>query len=231
MKFGFDVISDLHSVSSENFTWEGKATSLYCLVPGNISNDMTVLQSILKEVSKHYQGVFFIDGANEHISVKVRDHRVKEIAKAIKPLKNVVYLHNNVVVVDGIALVGANGWTLNYFPQDTTEEIETTVAGYDDFSYLCSTLERLQLHIDVRKIIVITNSVPNKTLYYGETPKAFEDITLINALEHDSEKKVVAWVFGTYEKIVDTTINNINYLNNTCYNRNPYYAKRIDIEL
>jgi predicted phosphohydrolase len=226
-----DVPSDFHLTSLDNFTWEGKSTSLYCLIPGNISSDLSVLQSVLKEIGKYYQGVFFIDGASEHITVNTRDMRIKEIIKICKPLKNVVFLHNNVVVVDGIALVGANGWSANYLPQSSLEEIETAVAGYSDLSYLCSTLERLQLHIDVRKILVITNAVPDKSLYYGESPNVFEEISLLGALEHDTEKKIAAWIFGTYEKIVDTTIDNINYLNNTCYNRNPYYAKRIDIEL
>jgi hypothetical protein len=47
----------------------------------------------------------------------------------------------------------------------------------------------------------------------------------------DLESKVSHWAYGSYEKIVDTKIDSINYLCNPYYKRNPYWAKRIDIEV
>ena len=43
MNIGFDVISDLNLDAEDHFTWEGKATSLYLIIAGNISNDMRVI--------------------------------------------------------------------------------------------------------------------------------------------------------------------------------------------
>ena len=34
---GFDVISDLNLKRNDSFNWENKATSLYCILSGNIS--------------------------------------------------------------------------------------------------------------------------------------------------------------------------------------------------
>jgi predicted phosphohydrolase len=230
MIIGFDIISDLNLIEGDTFDWEGKATSLYCIIPGNISDDLDIFKTTLSTLSKYYQGVFFIDGKLEHNSIKGRTSKCKEINKICKSIKNVVYLHDNVVVVEGIALVGANGWFGNYIPEDALSEIELQVAGYEDTSYLLSTVKKLQLHNDVSKIIVITNSVPLTKLFYGEIPKIYNDCVLSDALEVDTENKVTHWIFANTEKIIDTNFDNINYLNNPCYKRNPYYAKRLDIE-
>jgi hypothetical protein len=47
----------------------------------------------------------------------------------------------------------------------------------------------------------------------------------------DTEHKVSNWAFGTYKKNVDTVINDINYVTNPYYKLNPYWAKRISIEV
>ena len=230
MIIGFDIISDLNLSEGDSFDWEGKATSLYCIVPGNISDDLDVFKNTLITLSKHYQGIFFIEGILEHNTIKNRTQRCKEINKICKSIKNVVYLHDNVVVVEGIALVGANGWFGNYIPEDALSEIELQVAGYEDVSYLGSTVKKLQLHNDVTRIMMITSSVPSTKLFYGEIPKIYNDCTLTSALKMDTEQKVTHWVFANTEKIIDTTFDSINYINNPCYKRSPYYARRIDIE-
>jgi len=45
----------------------------------------------------------------------------------------------------------------------------------------------------------------------------------------DTEKKVSHWVFGTYNKPVDTTIDEINYLSNPYHRYGPYWAKRLTV--
>lgn len=62
MKIGFDVISDLNLGPDEQFSWEGKATSLYCIIAGNISNDLRTIHQILLHLSHFYQGVFYTAG-------------------------------------------------------------------------------------------------------------------------------------------------------------------------
>jgi hypothetical protein len=233
MTFGFDVISDLHLTANDKFSWEGKATSLYCIIPGNISNDTNVIREVLTELSRYYNGIFYIDGSLEHngdLSNYIA--KTRELTLLCKNIRNSVYLHTNVVIVDGVALLGLNGWYGNYTPKNHEDSVDYTKYSFDDIAYLKYSIEKLQLHVDVRRVIVISNSVPTEKLYYSEMPVDLNHHASPNSmLEFDTEKKITDWVFGTYNKIVDTTINGINYVNNPCYNRKPYYAKRINIEV
>jgi predicted phosphohydrolase len=162
--------------------------------------------------------------------IHLRDEIVDDLQKICAGIHNVVYLHNNVVVVDGIALVGINGWYKNFLSNDITEDFQIKCNRYEDINYLEKTVEKLQLHNDVRKIIVITNCVPSSSLYFGEMPPD-DDIPITYILEKDTENKITHWVFGTYKKEVDTIKDNVNYINNGKFDRNPYYAKRIAINL
>lgn len=228
---GFDIISDLNLSDSDSFNWESKPTSLYCIIAGNVSDDITVIYKTIKHLSKCYQGVFYIEGSREHKVLYDRDNKISEISKICLGFKNVVFLHNNVVVVDGIALLGVNGW--GSYPSETdNDKFQTKVYRYDDLIYLEKTVEKLQLHIDVKKIIIISSSVPSVAMYFGENPKnVMDDVSLDTVLSSDTEHKIKYWIFGSYEKIVDTIRNDINYISNPYYNRNPYYARRIDIEI
>jgi len=228
MNLSFDVISDLQ-MKSGDFDWEGKATSLYCVIPGNISDDMDVVKKTLLHLSTCYQGVFFIDGSLEHDSVRDRDFRIKELTGITKLAKNLVYLHDNVVVIDNVALIGANGWNGNYVPEDTTAEIDLVCAEYEDVSYLGNTIDKLQELTDVTKIVIVTNSIPLSKLYYGDEPLRYSQVSLTDTLVRDTEHKVSHWIFGSTDRIIDIMDNDINYLNNPQYSRNPYYAKRIEV--
>ena len=98
--------------------------------------------------------------------------------------------------------------------------------------YLKNGIEKLQRHLDVKKIMIVTNSVPSKKFYFGEEPDLdIDEISPNMVLAVDVESKITHWAFGTYKKIVDTTIDNINYINNPYLKLNPYWAKRIDIEV
>lgn len=227
---GFDIISDLNLDENSDFHWDTKPTSLYCILAGNISNVPSVIYKTLKHLSKCYQGVFYIDGVKEHNSLTERDNVINDVTRICASLKNVVYLHNNVVVVDGIALVGVNGWG-NYPTYTDSDRFQVKAFRYDDLVYLEKTIEKLQIHIDVKKILIISNSVPSTAMYFGEKPQFdVDDVSLDIVLPVDTESKINYWIFGSYEKIVDIARNNINYLSNPCYDRNPYYARRIDVD-
>ena len=107
---------------------------------------------------------------------------------------------------------------------------EVLEAGYNDLLYLHSTIQKLQKHIDVKTIIIVTNSVPNRELYYKEEPDiVYHQLPLVSALSGDTEGKVKYWVFGNHDKLIDTKIETISYYNNPYLNRDPYYPKRISI--
>ena len=230
MKIGFDVISDLNLGPNEHFDWEGKATSLYCIIAGNISNDLRTIHQILLHLSHFYQGVFYTAGTLEYEGVANITTRTNELFNLCKSIRNVAYLHNHVVILDGIAIVGTNGWFHNTFPYPllTPEDIENE--RYDDLGYLGNTIEKLQLHLDVKQILIVSHSAPGHELLFGEEPDDIHSIPPLKlALIKDSENKVTHWVYGDYNKTVDIEIQGINYINNSFYKRNPYWAKRVEI--
>lgn len=230
MNIGFDIISDLNLTPEDKFNWEGKATSLYCVIAGNISNDMRTVRQVLIQLSTFYQGVFYVPGSLEYENIQDIDKRTQELIRIASSVKNVALLHHNVVIVDGIALVGVNGWFGDNKSPNLITEVQIEVHRHEDIMYLKSTIERLQKHLDVKKIFVVSNSVPGIELYFGEEPEsAVTQLPTNLALAADTEKKVTHWAYGTYGKIVDIVMNNINYLNNSCYKRQPYWAKRIEI--
>lgn len=232
MQIGFDIISDLHLSPGDQFDWEGKATSLYCIVAGNVSPDMKTLYDALSNIGNFYQGVFYIPGSLEYKDVEDIDRRTQDIVKICRKLKNVALLHQHVVVVDGVAILACNGWIEHNSTGEEVADKKLRIQQYEDLHYLKHSIEKLQRHLDVTKIVVVTNSVPNPSLYFGEAPEYTESKIPLNiTLMSDTMKKVAVWVFGSYEKIVDTAIDNINYINNPCYKKNPYWAKRINVEV
>jgi len=232
MEIGIDVISDLYLTPEESFNWENKATSLYCIVAGNVSSDARTLYQTLGHLARFYQGIFYVPGPLEYRNCVNIPIRSKELFNLCKRIPKIAMLHQHVVILDGIAVLGCNGWSVDpdQLPNLTVEDIDT--ARYEDILYMKSSIDRLQTHLDVKKVVVVSNSVPKKELYFGEVPHYHDDqIQLDFGLSADTESKIVKWVFGTYEKIVDTTLSNINYVNNPYYKVKPYWAKRLSIEI
>jgi hypothetical protein len=230
MKIGFDVISDLNLKPNELLSWEGKATSLYCIIAGNISNDLRTIHQILLHLSHFYQGVFYTAGTLEYEGTSDISTRTNELLNVCKSIRNVAYLHNHVVIIDGIAIVGSNGWfnDQDAYPLLTLDAIENE--RYQDVSYLSNAIEKLQLHLDVRKIIIVSHSAPSHELLFGEEPDLIYSIPPLKlSLIKDLESKVTHWIYGHYDKTVDIVIDGINNINNSYYKRNPYWAKRIEI--
>ena len=232
MKIGFDIISDLNLAVDGPFNWEGKATSLYCILAGNISHDIKTTVNVLDHLSNFYQGIFYVPGSLEYYGVDDIGTRTKELLKVCRKIRNIAVLYQHVVILDGVAIVGCNGWYGNTLPSDPDTEAKIQQQRHEDIHYLKHSIEKLQKHLDVTKIVLVTNSVPSTELYFGEVPNLVETQLPLNvALMADTENKVSHWIYGTNEKIVDTTINNINYINNACFTRSPYWAKRLDIDL
>jgi hypothetical protein len=228
---GFDLISDLNLSPEDNFNWEGKATSLYCIIAGNISEDLYTIKQTLSHLSKFYQGIFYTLGSLEYHNTSDVVKRTNEIRKTCHAIRNLAIMHHHVVVVDGIAVLGANGWYGNTAHDEETASI-IEVHRNEDILYLKNTIERLQKHLDVKHIVIVSNSVPGIDLYFGEHPETVDiQLNLNIALIADTENKVSHWLYGTYGKVVDTNINDINYINNSSFKRNPYWAKRVEIKI
>lgn len=230
-EIGFDIISDLNLNPDDSFNWENKATSLYCIVAGNISSNLRTVIQVLMHLSSKYQAVFFVPGKLEYENCESLSVRTNELIAVSDGIPNVSILYNNVIVVDGIALLGTNGWG-NIENTLDSKNIAMTASKYEDFTYLLSCLGKLQKHLDVKKVVAITSAVPKEDLYFGEMPtNVVDQIPLYNMLEADTEKKVTHWVYGTYTKPVDAMIGNINYISNPKTQYGPYYAKRLAISI
>lgn len=229
MEIGFDLISDLYLDPEENFNWEGKATSLYCIVAGNISSDTRTIFQTLSHLSRFYQGIFYVPGLLEYAYSLDHEQRTKELASIIKKLPKVALLYHHVVVIDGIAILGANGWSA-----DREDDIDMNLikSRLDDIAYLNKSVSKLQTHLDVKKILVITSCIPRRQLYFGKIPDHVEDhIYPDYCLTSDTELKITNWVFGSFETDVDTVYNGVHYANNPYLKKRPYWAKRISISV
>lgn len=228
---GFDVISDLNLSTDEKFNWEEKVTSLYCIVAGNISDDLKTVAKVLFHLSTLYQGVFFVPGKLEYSDTLNYASRTRELNLIAENIENVVFLYNNIVTIDGIAVLGSNGWG-NIADTVDPKTLLMNASKYQDCLYMEASLRKLQRHPDIKKIIIVTSAVPREELYFGEKPSNVIDHTpLYKILVEDTEQKVVAWVFGTYTKPVDVFIDNINYISNPSTQDLPYHAKRIEISV
>ena len=230
MEIGFDIIGDLDLSPDDLFDWENKATSLYCVITGNISKDLRTILNTLVHLSRHYQGIFYNIGTLEYSGATDSVERTLEILDICKNIPNVAVLHHHVVIIDGIAILGANGWDQDSIV-DEPYATNFRLMRFEDINYLNASIEKLQKYLDVTNILVVTSAVPNESLYFGQAPQSIKDqqVQLSYCLGTDTEMKVTKWAFGTYNKEVDTVIEGIHYVCNPHTKDMPYWAKRIKI--
>ena len=182
MQFTFDLISDLHVETWDDFDWTHQATSPYCVVAGDVSKDRKLLAETLKHLGECYQGVFFIDGNDEHRdSLDNLGQSYKDLRRYVDKFKNVVFMQDNVVVVNGVAFLAVNGWWS--FDLDPTISQEQTVDWFharygvsdnvapqitsmalNDAAYLHHSIKKLQTHQDVKSIVIVSHTVPSASL-------------------------------------------------------------------
>jgi hypothetical protein len=208
--------------------------------------------------------VFYIDGNDEH---KFRYHDLqssyRDLIRSIISIPRVTCLKDNVVVIDGVAIIGTNGWwgydldeniDRDECKQHMVDWYEKIMPGCEidpeelndmsrrDVAYLISSVQRLQTHNDIKKIVIVTHTVPSANLIQHDIQLAgtTQFNHMGNRLMHlvrtnDSERKIHTWCFGHYHGRVEQIVDGIRYINNcrgrgdTPYNQNPYFPKRIDI--
>ena len=264
MKIHFDLISDLHvDTWDEDFSWEGKATSPYAVVAGDISRVRSELHPILKEISRHYLMTMFVDGNDEHRwTLDNLGDSYKTLKQDIGDIENFIWLQDDSLVIDNVAFIGTNGWTSFDFANDKTylenkrwmeetykismyagQQIEAMAMS--DAGFLCRTVEKLQRHPDVKKIVMVSHFVPNVELVNHDIQLVKQpsrlnttgNSFLLRCLEEDHEKKVNTWCFGHYHSDVDTVLNGVRFVNNcrgrggTDWSKPVYYPKRIEVKV
>lgn len=261
MSFAFDLISDLHIETWPALNWSDQATSPFCVVAGDIARDRTSIVEILTHLSRCYQAVFYIDGNDEHFHyLDNLSASYVDLITEVEKIPNVVYLQDNVVVIDGVAILGTNGWFGFDFDLDidsdqamqwcqekynispaTTESISRMASN--DAAYMVSSIKRLQTHNDVKKIVMVTHTVPDPSLISHDIELAgsmrfntMGNRYMMQALGADTERKIHTWCFGHYHGAVDQVRRNIRFVNNcrgrgdTKYSQYAYYPRRIVID-
>ena len=262
MSLAFDLISDLHIETwSTEFDWTYQATSPVCVVAGDVCRDRDVLIRTLKHLGKCYQAVFYIDGNDEHHShLEDLGHSYSELAQRLRRIPNVVYLQDNVVIVDGVAILGTNGWwgfdfDLGIDPEQAAQWAQERYCISDDSTkgiarmsntdatYMISSVARLQTHKDVKKIVMVTHTVPDPALVAHDIDldgtmrfNTMGNRLMMQAMAADTENKLHTWCFGHYHGSVDQVRSGIRFVNNcrgrgdTPYAKSVYYPQRIIID-
>lgn len=86
--------------------------------------------------------------------------RTAKLSSMCRHVAKTAILYHNVAIIDGVAIIGVTG----QYNNTTNTDLKTTAAleflGYEDITYLKNSIEKLQRHVDVKRIIIVTNSVP-----------------------------------------------------------------------
>jgi len=262
MSLAFDLISDLHIETwAGEFDWTYQATSPVCIVAGDVTRDRDILVRTLKHLGKCYQAVFYVDGNDEHYTqLEDLGHSYSDLTRRLRRIPNVVYLQDNVVIVDGVAILGTNGWwgfnfDLGVDPEQSAQWAqeryhisETATKGIarmsnTDATYMISSVARLQTHHDVKKIVMVTHTVPDPALVAHDIElegtmrfNTMGNRLMMQAMAADTENKLHTWCFGHYHGSVDQVRSGIRFVNNcrgrgnTTYAKPVYYPQRIVVE-
>lgn len=262
MTFSFDLLSDLHVDSWPNFDWTDQATSPYAIVAGDVAADRDLLIKTLTHLGQVYGAVFYIDGNEEHrTELEDLPGSYQDLVSRIQDVPNVVYLQDNVVIINGVAILATNGWW--GFDFDDIEDQESSIAWYCEYTgasrqaaeiiagmslrdcaYMANSVKKLQTHRDVKSIVAVSHTLPAPWIVDHDLDivgthrfNSMGNQHLNTALEFDTENKIHNWVFGHYHKPVDQFHQGIRYVSNprgrgnTPWCQTAYNPKRIVVDV
>ena len=238
----FDLISDLHlDLWRENIKdWRGLGTSLVCVVAGDVAKDHRLTASFLKHLGDSYKSVIFVEGNHEH---KHSYHDLAqsqiELEQSLGRIRNLTYLADSSLVIDGTAFIGSNGWWTFDFPEmdgadgrahcmdmfcrkeglRMRDAVGIWTAAQEQAEFLGNAVSMLNDKDDVHEIVIITHTVPRKDLI---VPSIHDDVvdwskignsSMIEVLDQDTEGKISTWCFGHYHsQHVDTVRDHVRYV-------------------
>jgi predicted phosphohydrolase len=261
--FSFDLISDLHIETWSNFDWSYRATSPVCVIAGDVARDHSILKNTLNHLSSQYQAVMFLDGNDEHrLHLNDLDLSYSKIKRITNSIKKVTYLQNNCIIANEVAILGTNGWwgfdfltpesdpdSIDWFCKKYNVEFEKAIdiarRAKHDTMYLYNSIQRLQAMKDVKKIVLVTHTVPLYELVAHDIDLE-QNLHRLNTIGNgsmqivqsaDEKNKISTWCFGHYHKPVDTTVNGIRYVSNcrgrgnTAYCQSVYHPLKIQVPL
>lgn len=262
MTFAFDLISDLHVETWDNFDWTGQATAPYCVVAGDVARNRQHLLDTLAHLGQCYPGgVFYVDGNEEHKDyLDDLGSSYRDLAKDIDAIKNVVYMQDNVIIVNGVALLGTNAWWTYDFDSgisvdssiqniqdhfDISNSTATNIMGvaYNDAAYMINSVRKLQTHMEVSAIVIVSHTVPAPWVIAHDPDlvntwrfNGMGNSHISRIIDEDTEHKIHTWCFGHYHRPVDQNFGGIRYVSNprgrgnTLWRQSAFYPRRIEIK-
>ena len=205
------------------------------IVAGDVSDDIDLSLSFLNRVSADYTAVLYVDGNHEHVHRFPNLYTTEDIAQRFRNNRNpkVMYLPSTPFCHQGTAFVGVNGWW-NY-SQDTPatqefrhwiphmndratyQQYKTRVRrrAYEDSIYLRDTIQRMNDDASVKRIVVVTHSIPLKS-FTTDTAEPTECNTYIHSMIQEwvpsPDQKVQWWVFGHTHRAHYAKHNHIQFI-------------------
>lgn len=239
MTFSFDLISDLHVETWDSFDWSEQPTSPYCVVAGDVARDRTTVIETLNHLGKCYQGVFYIDGNDEHrYYYDDLKSSYQDLTQQISKIPNVVFMQDHVIIINGVAILATNGWwTYDFDPTLDHDQCQQwfkqhgpysdsvcndiMIMAYNDATYLKNSIHKLQTHQEVKSIVVVSHTVPAAWLTDHDIDlvgswryNCLGSSVLSSAIDADTEHKIKTWCFGHYHKAIDRNFAGIRYVSN-----------------
>jgi hypothetical protein len=262
MTFAFDLISDLHVETWDNFDWTGQATAPYCIVAGDVARNRERLLDTLTNLGCCYPGgVFYVDGNEEHKDyLDDLGSSYRDLAKDIESIKNVVYMQDNVIIVNGVALLGTNAWWTYDFDSSVSVDASiqhiqdhfgisnsaaTNIMGvaYNDAAYMMNSVRKLQTHMEVGAMVIVSHTVPAPWVIAHDPDlvgnwrfNGMGNSHISRLIDEDTEHKIHTWCFGHYHRPVDQNLGGIRYVSNprgrgnTPWRQSAFYPRRIEID-
>lgn len=232
--------------------WEKMKQSDILVIAGDISDNLFTSLEYLNQLKKLYKHIVFIDGNHEHIPVYPRLYPYEQIIEKVKHDKQLHYLPHKDFIIDGVAFVGFCGWWdysaaeniekhSNYFQGwiQRLDEIETRkfsdfvcIRAMSEFTKLFKRLNKLEEDNAVDKIVIVTHTVPRKTLSRDPDTDFNSNMWTIN--QHQF-KKLSTWIFGHTHSGCHINLDGVLYASNPRgrpedYDREEYKARSLVIE-
>jgi len=237
--FAFDLISDLHIESWPEFDWSGKPTSPMCVLAGDAALHQVTLQETLAHLSECYGAVFYIDGNEEHkLNFDNIAENYRDISDITDNINDVIYMQDHVVITNGVAILATNGWWSwdfdagidreqcyqwfrNRYHADIHVPHVINRLAEIDANYLMTSVQRLQTHPDVKKIVIVTHTVPSHHLIAHDISldgqyhvNVMGNSHMMKVLDADTERKISHWCFGHYHGKIDSVFRGVRFVNN-----------------
>lgn len=248
-----DLISDLNIVTP--LDWTGQPQSLVCALAGNLSSDRPLLHETLDHLGRQYKQVFYIDGPYDHFWEWTDvDRSMYDLQEDVLQINNVTLLHNQVLIMNKIAIICVNGWFSFDFNKDfdmvhmhqwmkeqkminqMEDAMHLMSLGLNDCAYLERTLQKTSLLNTVDEIVIMSSTVPDVDLIkhdstLQDTPRMnlMGNKYLKKALEKDVKKKVSTWMFGTYPHAVNEIRDGIRWVSNPKADNFVYNPRPIQV--